>query len=286
MVYRDRNLITSFDVPRSGLHCGELFFKGMAAQEVKIRDLRIKEKFPVDDTYLNGYARLVGVYATAVYLSLCRHADKGQKSFPSIERIAQEHNISVASVKRGINALLKWGIIYRVRLGKRLRNEYHLLDKSEWVIAPTEPSQGEGDSSHRAEVIAPTELSDSSHRAYKDTQVKDTHKKDKESPNGDSEAPPDKPSSMIVPDQKTEVIEYTKALFGLSMLDDSEKWNRIYAGHLINKCKGLDKAKLVIQLASQNPYWSKRITKIKDLWANCVAIVNDARNKKPGAVKI
>ena len=63
-------------------------------KHIVIRDLRQKEKFIVDDYYLNGYAKYMGLAATAVYLSLCRHADKEQKSFPSIKLLATEHNIS------------------------------------------------------------------------------------------------------------------------------------------------------------------------------------------------
>ena len=99
----------------------------------EVRDLRHKEKFMVDDYYLNGYAKKVGVYATAVYLSLCRHADKKQKSFPSLNRIAEQHGISVRQVSRALNILEKQNIICRERIGKKATNRYYLKDKSEWT---------------------------------------------------------------------------------------------------------------------------------------------------------
>ena len=62
--------------------------------DIKVRDLRKKDQYKVDDAYLNGYARLCGVYATAVYNSLSRHSDfHTQECFPSIEKIAYQHKI-------------------------------------------------------------------------------------------------------------------------------------------------------------------------------------------------
>ena len=99
----------------------------------EVRDLRIKEKFSLDDRYLNGYARLCKPYATAVYLSLCRHADKEQKCWPSRQKIAEEHSISERQVDRSIKILEGYKIIAVERLGKKLNNRYYLLDKSEWT---------------------------------------------------------------------------------------------------------------------------------------------------------
>ena len=69
----------------------------------KIRDLRRKDQFKIDDAYLNGYARVCKPIATAVYNSLCRHAEfNTQKAFPSQELIAYQHNIPIRAVRRGI----------------------------------------------------------------------------------------------------------------------------------------------------------------------------------------
>jgi hypothetical protein len=77
----------------------------------RIIDNRSKEKFQMDDAYLNGYARLCGIYATGVYVSLCRHADKDQYCFPSFKLSAEELAISEKSVQRGIAELVQWNII-------------------------------------------------------------------------------------------------------------------------------------------------------------------------------
>ena len=108
----------------------------------KVRDLRKKDQYKIDDAYLNGYARLCGVYATAVYNSLSRHADfNTQEAFPSIEKIAEQHNISRRSVIRGIKELELWGIIKitREKDTKTYRqkvNVYFLVDKTEWKPKP------------------------------------------------------------------------------------------------------------------------------------------------------
>lgn len=105
-------------------------------EKFEIRDLRKKEKFFVDDLYLNGYAKKCGIYATGVYLSLCRHADKGQRCWPSYKKMAEELNISPKQVGRSIKALESLNIIKKMRVGKKLNNRYLLLDKSEWVGSP------------------------------------------------------------------------------------------------------------------------------------------------------
>ena len=150
----------------------------------KVRDLRKKQQFIIDDAYLNGYARLMSPYATCVYLSLCRHADKEQKAFPSIKRIAQQHHISTKSVKRGTKELLAWNIVSKRRMRGRLSNLYWLLDKSEWkskdrLMAPTEPSKRPDERTVRTTMSAPTELRAGSSGATKDAQEKDSQKKDR-----------------------------------------------------------------------------------------------------------
>ncbi len=101
-------------------------------EKIIVRDLRRKEKFFIDDEYLNGYAKKCGIVATAVYASLCRHADKKQKCYPSIKKLAEEHNISTRRVYRALNMLEQYNIIRRKRMGKQLTNRYYLLDKTEW----------------------------------------------------------------------------------------------------------------------------------------------------------
>ena len=133
-----------------------------------IRDLRKKEKFVVDDFYLNGCAKLCGVYSTAVYVSLCRHADKEQKSFPSLKKIAEEHGISIRQVSRSLIILEEYNIIKRERIGKKANNRYYLIDKSEWTTSPITMDY----QSNHHRTTSPVHS--------KETHKKETHSKDSE----------------------------------------------------------------------------------------------------------
>lgn len=103
---------------------------------IEVRDLRKKRFFVMDNEYLNGYAKICGWQATLVYLSLCRHADREQVSFPSINLIAEENGISRNTVMKGLRALVTHSII---RVEKRrtekqtyANNVYVLVDKRYW----------------------------------------------------------------------------------------------------------------------------------------------------------
>jgi len=98
----------------------------------EIRDLREKDRFVVDDKFLNGYARFLGIYAVGVYNSLCRHANRNQQCWPSVNRMAKELSICRNKVIDGLKYLEFWGIIKKERSGKKLTNRYLLLSKRYW----------------------------------------------------------------------------------------------------------------------------------------------------------
>lgn len=107
----------------------------------KIRDLR-GNFFRVDDEYLNGYAKLCGINATGVYLSMCRHADKQQTCFPSKRLIAEELAISERSVYTAIKKLAEWNIIKIEQQGRKEDGSfknllYTLLIKDDWKDKPS-----------------------------------------------------------------------------------------------------------------------------------------------------
>lgn len=110
--------------------------------QFEVRDHRRKEMYRVDDEYLNGYARLCGIYATGVYNCLCRHANHlTQTSFPSVETMAEKLDISRDSVIRGLKNLEKWNIIKKektrsAKTGEWIHNSYTLVDKAFWVPKP------------------------------------------------------------------------------------------------------------------------------------------------------
>ncbi len=102
----------------------------------RIIDNRRKEKFMIDDEYLNGMAKLCGIYATGVYISMCRHASKDQESFPSITLMSEELGVGRDSIIKGIKNLKERNVIevgkIRNKAGKWLNNLYILQDKTVW----------------------------------------------------------------------------------------------------------------------------------------------------------
>ena len=101
-------------------------------KQFEVRDLRERNKFVVDDKFLNGYARFLGIYCVGVYNSFCRHANKEQKCWPSIKKVSQELNICRNKVIGSIKYLEFWQIIEKQRIGKMVTNRYFLLDKKQW----------------------------------------------------------------------------------------------------------------------------------------------------------
>lgn len=101
-------------------------------EEFEVRDLRDKNWFILDNEFLNGYAKFIGIYAVGVYSSLSRHAGIKQKAYPSQKLIAEELDIGRNKIIEGIQYLEFWQIIKKVRVGLHCTNRYFLLKKSEW----------------------------------------------------------------------------------------------------------------------------------------------------------
>jgi len=115
----------------------------MTEKMMAVRDMRRKEKFFIDDAYLNGYAKACGLIATGVYVALCRHANRSQTCFPSQELMAEELKISRRSVFKGLKILADWQIItiitrQKQRGGVFIENLYLLNDKAHWIPIPIE----------------------------------------------------------------------------------------------------------------------------------------------------
>jgi len=109
------------------------------SKPIEIRDQRSRHMFRVDDHYIDGgYSELCGSVASCVYMSLCRHSDSNQESFPSLERIMKQHGIkSKHTVLKAIRILEKQGIIAVTRkkdskTKRQMVNVYVLIDKSQW----------------------------------------------------------------------------------------------------------------------------------------------------------
>lgn len=157
--------------------------KAAGAGPIIVRDLRRRDYTAIDDSYLNGYARFLGPIGTAVYLSLCRHADRNGECFPSQKRIAEQHGISDRSVRKYLDELERLNIIRvqrrRGKTGGFLSSVYFLTDKSQWRSPAELDSAG-----HRNQVPLPAENNGSSQRKpvpTKGTQIKGTQIKVKSS---------------------------------------------------------------------------------------------------------
>ena len=148
--------------------------------EIKIRDNRKKEWFWLDNEYLNGYAKHLGVSCTAVYISLCRHADNTtQQCFPSMKLIAEENGISDDTVMRAVKRLEEWGIVLVTRQkkedGTQMNNVYTLTAKTEWKEKPTRNLRYGADPQKE---IKPTRKNSQSRPAplgYNNTHINNTH---------------------------------------------------------------------------------------------------------------
>lgn len=152
----------------------------MTDDKIKLRDLRVKEKYQIDDSYLNGYAEKCGWKATIVYNSLCRHANKDQFSFPSVDLMAKQHGVGRDTIIDGIKILGDWNIIQvkkiRTESGTFKNNGYTLVDKSQWDSIQVDHSDMEPRRSQRLDQVAVSDPKDTHKR--KDTHIKKYIKKE------------------------------------------------------------------------------------------------------------
>lgn len=142
----------------------------------RIIDKRKKEKFLIDDEYINGQARICGWQATIVYNVLCRHASKEQECFPSIQLMAEKLNISRPTIIKGLQNLEKYNVIQIIKnrkSGQWINNTYILIDKLEWK----KHQVNEVDTAHQVNENTPP-----SQREYKnqvnEVDTKETHTKE------------------------------------------------------------------------------------------------------------
>lgn len=145
----------------------------------EVRDLRKKDKFVVDDVYIDCYARLVGPTVTVVYAWLCRYANKEQTSWPSLKKLAENVGVNEKTIRRSLKKLAEYNIINIERKGKTMTNRYHLIDSSEWTQEC--PITNEEVSGHQCPINVDTNVqsggSEMSNHS-KETHSKETQRKD------------------------------------------------------------------------------------------------------------
>jgi hypothetical protein len=147
------------------------------------RDRRKKGWFWLDNDYLNGYAKFFGATGTAIYVSLCRHADmETQKCFPAQKTIAEELGLGERTVRDYLRLFRKYHLISikeekDPRSKKRLNNVYTLLDKEVWIKPQAMVASGAtGNRKQKPEAI-----DDRNQRQWlpsKETNGKETHIKE------------------------------------------------------------------------------------------------------------
>jgi hypothetical protein len=149
----------------------------------RIIDKRVKEKFLIDDAYLNGMAKKCGWQATLVYLCLCRHANKNQECFPSIKLMQEKLGVGRKTVIRGIQNLKKYNIIqvessFNKKTGAQMNNTYILIDKSEWKEYNPVSKMDKGECLIDTGGVPNKEGEGGPIRDYKETHNKETHTRD------------------------------------------------------------------------------------------------------------
>ena len=256
-------------------------------RQQKMRDLRHKEKFSIDDEYINTYAKVCGWQATLVYTSLCRHADKDQYSFPSIKLMAEQHGVGRNTIIKGIQTLEEWRIIEvtkkaRTKQGIWRNNGYTLLDKIEWKRCGQEqpcPPQGHGTRSSSQTPPGPPGKPDQVLLANtKDTHKKEAHEKDPPNPPGGHERGEDR-----------------KVRYVLGQLTRVDPKNKMYYGHkaqrkacvfLVNEYgeKEIENALDFYQFARQKriKYRPKITTPIQlmEKWSDLIDLIEREQAKK------
>lgn len=153
-------------------------------QEIKIRDIRKKGWFIIDNKFIDLYAKELKTAGILVYMSLCRHADNyTQECYPSIKLIAEEHGVSKDTVLRAIKKLEEFNIIkvereiHERENGVQKRNRYLLLDQSVWVQGSKNATLVAG-SQIEVEQGSKIEKSRVAPEVYKDTHINNTHIKE------------------------------------------------------------------------------------------------------------
>lgn len=101
-------------------------------EKFEVKDNREKEWYKAKNEFIDEYAKYLGIYAVGVYHSLCRHANKEKKCFPSIKKIKEELAIGKNSTIESVKRLEFFNIIEKIRIGKKCTNRYVLNKKSEW----------------------------------------------------------------------------------------------------------------------------------------------------------
>lgn len=98
----------------------------------QVRDLREQDWFTVDNEFIKGkWLRLLKGCPAAVYFALCRHCNKEQISFPSIQYLMDETGYGKRQVTRALKTL-EFHRFISINRELGTHNIYSLLNKKHW----------------------------------------------------------------------------------------------------------------------------------------------------------
>ena len=226
----------------------------------KIRNIKKKEKFFINDKYLDSYAKICRYKATLVYVSLCRHSNKDQTCFPSIELMAKQHNVGRDTIMDGVKILIRHNIIKKIRIRKTnkqwLNNTYILIDKSKWKTQVGDIDLGshvdKNKKPDRQEQLNRVAGIDSNETHDKETNIKVTN-------NG-------------YLNKIDELMRYAKDKLKFPESHIPEHKNKFYISLCINKCDGIEGVKNIIDIVYESGNWKDKINSFESLYSNIVNI--------------
>jgi len=217
--------------------------------------LKIKKDFSLNDTEtkLYGFIRFYTSYDERLF-------------WFSNDQLAEILDVSLFTVSRAFSVLEEKGLLlleYEIKKGGgKIRKTRVNLDLTQTASQTCHKPQG---------------------NTYKETEYSSI------TSNGSKTSTEIKPESAKKtygnPDVN-DLILHMRTVFNLPVLDDSQIANRRYAYLLLNKFKGLDKCKELINIASQDKFWSVRITSFRTLYYKAVQIVSATREQKNGVTKL
>jgi len=246
----------------------------------KVRDRRNRGWFYLDNEYLNGLGKYLGLPAIGIYVSLCRHADNEQRCFPAQELIAEELGISNRTVIKYLNLLRKHNVIAieRERKGRKwAQNVYYLIDKSEWKY----PKNHQVKSVHVNETTGSGESDD----IY---QVNDVHTKDTNSNNTHITIPAPQGGKKSFNPLGAEVLKEFEAVDPKNKTYYANKTQRAACDFLIEEY-GFDKVKQAVAILpkiNQRKLYIRQITTPFELKENWVKIGNALRQSTESKYKV
>jgi len=114
----------------------------MSVEQWIARDARRPGHFWADNEIYDRYARLIGVNAFAVYMSLTRHADNHGTCYPSHQTLADDLGLSRATVLRAIHILERHELIHvdvrRLPVRGQTTNIYTLIQVAKTAVAESD----------------------------------------------------------------------------------------------------------------------------------------------------